>query len=229
MHGHSIYINDALQEGPIERPPTARGPRTMQPAEVNWRSGPFGRGAETGSPPRQNGPPVQLAGSHGAPVTAGPRQLGTKAAGQAGSPRRVALVEPHAASTSLLSQRLAHPAHRPGRARPRGPSQRRPAAVGARPPRPASGLPAGCLPLQRCLLLELCLPALSARALLQRVHPCSGPVRALSVRWLSGVLGVPRVALGGSRNAFGGEDLNGRPVLSFDRFFQCHPLSFAAS
>ena len=83
------------------------------------------------------------ADSHGAPVTAGPRQLGTKAAGQAGSPRRAALVEPHAASTSLLSQRLAHPAHRPGRARPRGPSQRRPAAVGVRNGCP--DLPAGCL------------------------------------------------------------------------------------
>eukprot|EP01046_Picozoa_sp_COSAG06_P125007 COSAG06_NODE_73256_length_160_cov_52.409836_1_plen_30_part_01 len=28
------------------------------------------------------------------------------------------------------------------------------------------------------------------------------------------VLGVPRVAMGGSRNVFCGEDLNGRPVLS---------------
>ena len=84
-----------------------------------------------------------------------------------------------------------------------------------RPPGPASGLPAGCLPLQRCVLLELCLPALSARALLQRVHPCSGPGQSGSSWGCSGVLGVPRVALGGSRNVFGGEDLNGRPVLSF--------------
>ena len=98
-----------------------------------------------------------------------------------------------------------------------------------RPPGPASGLPAGCLPLQRCVLLELCLPALSARALLQRVHPCSGPGQSSSSWGCSGVLGVPRVALGGSRNVLGGQDLNGRPVLSFDRFFQCHPLSFATS
>ena len=67
---------------------------------------------------------------------------GTESAGQAGSPRRVALVEPHAASISLLSQRPAHPTHRPGRARPRGPSWRRPAAVGVRNGCP--DLPAGC-------------------------------------------------------------------------------------
>ena len=75
-------------------------------------------------------------------------------------------------------------------------------------PGPASGLPAGCLPLQRCLLLELCLPALSARALLQRVHPCSGPGQSGSSWGRLVVLGVPRVALGESRNVFGGEDLN---------------------
>jgi hypothetical protein len=103
-------------------------------------------------------------GSSGPGPRAGPRQLGTTAAGQAGSPRRVALVEPHAASTSLLSQRPAHPTHRPGRARPF------PAPAGCswgpkRPPGPASGLPVGCLLLQRCLLLELYLPALSAQAL----------------------------------------------------------------
>jgi hypothetical protein len=53
------------------------------------------------SSPAPNVPPSQLAGSHGAEVTAGPRQLGTKATWQAGSPRRVVLVEPRAASTSL--------------------------------------------------------------------------------------------------------------------------------
>ena len=61
--------------------------------KLNWRFGPFGAGEERPSSPAQNGPPAQLAGSHGALVTAGPRQLGTKAAGQAGSPRRAALVE----------------------------------------------------------------------------------------------------------------------------------------
>ena len=69
-----------------------------------------------------------------------PRQLGT---GLAGSPRRAALAEPRAASTSLLSQRPTHPAHRPGRPRPRGPSWRRPAAVRVRNGRP--DVPAGCL------------------------------------------------------------------------------------
>jgi hypothetical protein len=37
------------------------------------------------------------------------------------------------------------------------------------------------------------------------------------------------LALGGCRNVFGGQGLNGRPVLSFWPFLQCHPLSFAAS
>ena len=46
----------------------------------------------------------------GTGATARPRQLGI---GLAGSPRRAALAEPHAASTSLLSQRPIHP-HRPG-------------------------------------------------------------------------------------------------------------------
>jgi hypothetical protein len=99
-----------------------------------------------------------------------------------------------------------------------------PAPVGCswgpkRLPGPASGLPAGCLPLQCCLLLELCLSGLSARALLQRLHPCSGPGQSDSSWICSGVLGVPRVALGGSRNVFGGQDLKStgfefRPLLS---------------
>jgi hypothetical protein len=99
-----------------------------------------------------------------------------------------------------------------------------PGAVGCswgpkRLPGPASGLPAGCLPLQCCLLLELCLLGLSARALLQRLHPCSGPGQSDSSWICSGVLGVPRVALGGSRNVFGGQDLKStgfefRPLLS---------------
>ena len=45
--------------------------------------------------------PSQLTGPHGAEATAGPRQPGTKATEQAGSPRRVVLTEPRAASTSL--------------------------------------------------------------------------------------------------------------------------------
>ena len=153
----------------------------------NWRSGPFWRGAETGSPPRQNGPPAQLAGSHGAQVTAGPRQLGTKAAGQAGSPRHAALAEPHAASTSLLSQRPTHPAHRPGRARPRGPSRRRQAAVKVRNGRPdvrAGCLRAACRAGAACCRSLCCAAArcLSARGLLQRPHPCSNPVQSGSSR-----------------------------------------------
>ena len=146
---------------------------------------------------------------------------GTEAAGQAGSPRRVALVEPHAASISLLSQRPAHPTHRPGRARPRGPSRRRLAAVGFRngcPDLPAGCLRAACHCSAACCWSSVCLSGLSARPLLQRVHPCSGPCQSCSSWGCSGVLGVPRVVLDGSRNVLGGQDLNslnGRPVLSF--------------
>eukprot|EP01051_Picozoa_sp_SAG22_P002335 SAG22_NODE_102_length_20195_cov_3.248308_19_plen_211_part_00 len=85
MQAHSAQDRATAARAPCSRP--------------NWRFGPFGAGEERPSSPAQNGPPAQLAGSHGALVTAGPRQLGTKAAGQAGSPRRAALVEPHAAST----------------------------------------------------------------------------------------------------------------------------------
>jgi hypothetical protein len=123
----------------------------------------------------------------GTAVTAGPRQLGTKAAGQAGSPRRAALAEPHAASTSLLSQRPTHPAHRPGRARPRGPSRRRQAAVkvrNGRPDVPAGCLRAACRAGAACCRSLCCAAArcLSARGLLQRPHPCSNPVQSGSSR-----------------------------------------------
>ena len=143
---------------------------------------------------------------------------GTEAAGQAGSPRRVALVEPHAASISLLSQRPAHPTHRPGRARPRGPSRRRLAAVGFRngcPDLPAGCLRAACHCSAACCWSSVCLSGLSARPLLQRVHPCSGPCQSCSSWGCSGVLGVPRMVLDGSRNVLGGQDLNS---LNVDRF-----------
>ena len=73
--------------------------------------------------------------------------------------------------------------------------------------RAACGLPATtALPattsLSRCPLL-----ALSARALLQRPHPCSGLIQSGSSRGCSGVLGLLGllcVALGGRRNV-GGE------------------------
>ena len=124
------------------------------------------------------------------------------------------------ASRSLHLAALAAPCSPYSSPRPSPTPRAFPAPAGCswgpkRLPGPASGLPAGCLPLQRCVLLELCLPALSARALLQRVHPCSGPGQSGSSWGRLVVLGVPRVALGGSRNVFCGEDLNGRPVLSF--------------
>ena len=72
--------------------------------------------------------------------------------------------------------------------------------------RAACGLPATtALPattsLSRCPLL-----ALSARALLQRPHPCSGLIQSGSSRGCSGVLGLLGllcVALGGRRNVGG--------------------------
>ena len=59
--------------------------------------------------------PAQLAGSHGAPVAAGPRQLDAKAVGQAGSPRprRSAssltrpLAPPRCSRSALLTLRIA--------------------------------------------------------------------------------------------------------------------------
>ena len=59
-----------------------------------------------------------------------------------------------------------------------------------RPPGPACGLPAGCLPRRGCLLPEpllRCRRCLSAWALLQRPHPCSGPVQSGGSRGCSGV------------------------------------------
>ena len=85
------------------------------------------------------------------------------------------------ASRSLHLAALAAPCSPYSSPRPSPTPRAFPAPAGCswgpkRLPGPASGLPAGCLPLQRCVLLELCLPALSARALLQRVHPCSALV-----------------------------------------------------
>eukprot|EP01046_Picozoa_sp_COSAG06_P031768 COSAG06_NODE_3121_length_5823_cov_2.794899_1_plen_168_part_10 len=96
-HGHTV-MRSKLTVPRIERP----RPGTMIMAAAAGRTGApdhLGPVREPALHRPPNGPPAQLAGSHGAQVTAGPRQLGTKAAGQAGSPRRVALVEPHAAST----------------------------------------------------------------------------------------------------------------------------------
>ena len=78
---------------------------------------------------------------------------------------------------SLLSQRPAHPTHRPGRARPRGPSRRRPAAVGVRngcPDLPAGCLRAACRCSAACCWSSACQPCLLGAC-------CSGliPVRTL--------------------------------------------------
>jgi hypothetical protein len=69
--------------------------------------------------------------------------------------------------------------------------------------RAACGLPATtALPatasLSRCPLL-----ALSARALLQRLHPCSGLIQSASSRGCSGLLGLLCVVVVGRRNVGG--------------------------
>ena len=74
------------------------------------------------------------------------------------------------ASRSLHLAALAAPCSPYSSPRPSPTPRAFPAPAGCswgpkRLPGPASGLPAGCLPLQRCVLLELCLPALSARLL----------------------------------------------------------------
>ena len=97
--------------------------------------------------------------------------------------------------------------------------------------RAACGLPATtALPattsLSRCPLL-----ALSARALLQRLHPCSGLIQFGSSRGCSGVFGAAGAAVRGVGRAQkrGWRFLNGRRVLSFWPFLHYHPLRFAAS
>ena len=97
--------------------------------------------------------------------------------------------------------------------------------------RAACGLPATtALPattsLSRCPLL-----ALSARALLQRPHPCSGLIQSGSSRGCSGVFGAAGAAVRGVGRAQkrGWRFLNGRRVLSFWPFLHYHPLRFAAS
>ena len=167
-------LNNALQAHSAQNRARARGRYHGRP---NWRFGRTRAGEEHPSSPARVLPKRQFGRRWYHPVTAGPRQLGTKAAGQAGSPRRAALVEPHAASTSLLSQRPAHPTHRPGRARPRGPSRRRPAAVGVRngcPDLPAGCLRAACHCSAACCWSSVCQPCLLGPC-------CSGciPVRAL--------------------------------------------------
>jgi hypothetical protein len=110
---HSNSSNAKQAHSAQNRATAARAPCTRP----NWRSGRFWRGAETGSPPHQNLPLAQLAGSHGA----------QNPGGQSRKPDEALLWTPPGSITSGCS---------------RGPK---------RPPRPASGLRVGCLPLQRCL------------------------------------------------------------------------------
>ncbi len=161
--------------------------------------GTFGAGEECPSSPAQNVPPAQLAGSHGALVTAGPRQLGTKAAGQAGSPRRAALVEPHAASTrcsrSALLTLLIAPAEPDPEGLPGAGRLQLGSETAARTcQRAACGLPAAA--------------ALRAAGALSASPVCSGPAAAgaslfgpWSVRQLLGAFG----GAGGAARGIGRE------------------------
>ena len=192
-----------------------RGSHTILYAELALRKILAGCRNRFSTPPKSSAGPTRRFSwctSNGWPTPAGHKGRRTG--------RQPATRGARRASRSLHLAALAAPCSPYSSPRPSPTPRAFPAPAGCswgpkRLPGPASGLPAGCLPLQRCVLLELCLPALSARALLQRVHPCSGPGQSGSSWGRLVVLGVPRVALGGSRNVFCGEDLNGRPVLSF--------------
>ena len=135
----------------------------------------------------------------GTAVTAGPRQLGTKAAGQAGSPRRAALVEPHAASTrcsrSALLTLLIAPAEPDPEGLPGAGRLQLGSETAARTcQRAACGLPAAA--------------ALRAAGALSASPVCSGPAAAgaslfgpWSVRQLLGAFG----GAGGAARGIGWE------------------------
>ena len=135
----------------------------------------------------------------GTAVTAGPRQLGTKAAGQAGSPRRAALVEPHAASTrcsrSALLTLLIAPAEPDPEGLPGAGRLQLGSETAARTcQRAACGLPAAA--------------ALRAAGALSASPVCSGPAAAgaslfgpWSVRQLLGAFG----GAGGAARGIGRE------------------------
>ena len=111
-------------------------------------------------------------------------------------------------TTSLLSQRPAHSAHRPSRARPRGRARRLPAVVRVRNGRP--DLPAGC---QRAACRRSAACCWSSVSLPAAGHICSHAVAATRAatslqcmggdRGCSGVPGLLGVALGGCRNVVG--------------------------
>jgi hypothetical protein len=80
---------------------------------------------------------------------------------------------------------------------------------------------------------RLCLAAhcnLSAWALLQRLHPCSGPVQSGGSQGCPKVLELLRVALGGCGNVVGHVvRFEWSTGFEFLTVFQCHPPRFAAS
>ena len=103
---------DAIRGHTIARRSKLTGsqyPGTVLTVPFERRAGPrtaltFGAREECPSSPARNVPPAQLAGSHGAQVTAGPRQLGTKAARQAGRP-----LAPHLSHQPNDEHEPAHP------------------------------------------------------------------------------------------------------------------------
>ncbi len=110
-----------------------------------------------------------------------------------------------AASVSLLWQRPAQSAHRPGRAWPRGPSGRLPAVVRVRNGRPdllAGCLRAACRRSAACCWSSVSLPA--AGPICSRAVAATRAATSLQclngVRGCSGVLGLLCVALGWCRN-----------------------------
>ena len=157
-----------------------RGPlrHTMQPAELALRTILARCRNRLSTPPKWSAGPIRRLSwctSNGWPTSAGHKGRRTG--------RQPATRGARRASRSLHLAALAAPRPPCSSPRPRPTPRAFPAPAGCsqgpkRLPGPASGLPAGCLPLQRCLLLELCLPALFARALLQRLHLRSGPVQS---------------------------------------------------
>ena len=167
--------------------------RTMQPAELALRTILAGCRNRLSTPPKWSAGPTRRLSwctSNGWPTSAGHKGRRTGRQPATRSARR--------ASRSLHLAALAAPCSPYSSPRPSPTPRAFPAPAGCswgpkRPPGPASGLPAGCLPRRGCLLPEpllRCRRCLSAWALLQRPHPCSGPVQSGGSRGCSGVLEV---------------------------------------
>ena len=191
--------------------------RTMQPAELALRIILAGCRNRLSTPPKWSAGPTRRLSwctSNGWATSAGHKGRRTGRQPATRGARRASR-----SLHSLLSQRPAHPTHRPGRARPRGPSRRRQAAVkvrNGRPDVPAGCLRAACRAGAACCRSLCCAAArcLSARGLLQRPHPCSNPVQSGSSRGVLGGAGGAACGIGRVQQRVLWSDLNGRVATS---------------